>query len=223
MRNSLLLLIIAVIFANCQPEKSGTGSGASNRWRNKSGADNSAADSVTITGAEYVPVYGRNENGVKPTLEGSWELESMEGYKWETDVVEKLKALENNKYAADSNGQLKVPQGAGEEARITPNRSDKYHIPEKPSISFFGMNETFSGYTGCNKYTGRYVMEDTSSKISLKTAAAATKMVCLVDKVEQTFLNHLKSVEKFRGTSGRLELLAGDKVVMTFRKKADQK
>jgi heat shock protein HslJ len=101
--------------------------------------------------------------------------------------------------------------------QITPSQKEMMHKVEKPSISFFGANETFSGFTGCNKYSGRYKI--TGSKILLLDGAASTRMVCLGEYDEQAYLDSLKRINTFRADNGRLELMNGNNVVLTFVKK----
>ncbi|HEX8462968.1 MAG TPA: META domain-containing protein, partial [Segetibacter sp.] len=113
--------------------------------------------------------------------------------------------------------EVEVRRVAPVDKQITPAQGTKMHMPEKPSISFFGVNETFSGFTGCNKYTGRYKIN--GNKISLNNPAASTKMVCLGNYDEKTFLNTLASVNSFRSQNGQLELLNGEEVLLVFTKK----
>lgn len=104
------------------------------------------------------------------------------------------------------------------ENRITPPQGSNYHIPERPSLNFYGSNETFSGFTGCNKISGRYKMTGTNS-ISFQNAAPSTKMVCIGDYNETDFLNTLHRVTAFKAANNQLQLMEGDKVLLTFSKK----
>jgi heat shock protein HslJ len=103
--------------------------------------------------------------------------------------------------------------------KITPPQSanPNIHVPEKPSLRFYGANETFSGFTGCNKISGMYTMKGNS--ISFHNAAASTKMACIGEYDENEFLSKLRRVNTFRSTSGQLELLEGDNVLLVFSKK----
>ena len=56
-----------------------------------------APDSVVVTGAQFIPIYGKSENGVKPDLEGKWILESMEGMAISGNVVKKLDSIAASK------------------------------------------------------------------------------------------------------------------------------
>lgn len=104
--------------------------------------------------------------------------------------------------------------------QITPPQSSNpnVHIPEKPSLRFYGSNETFSGFTGCNKISGRYTMRGTS--ISFQNASPSTKMACIGEYDESAFLNTLRRVNTFRSTGGKLELMDGNDVVMVFSRKS---
>jgi heat shock protein HslJ len=222
MRSILLLVVIALLFSYCgSSHKSGSATTKSRKGRSGS-SDNKAADSVVVTGSQFIPIYGRSETGVQPDLEGSWELESMEGYKWEVDVIKKLDSIAAAKMINEKTNQIRYSDDTAKEVRITPPQGSSYHIPQKPTISFYGLNETFSGFTGCNKYSGRYSMPD-STTLNLKAAMPSTKMVCLVEPVEKVFLDNIRSVNTFKGTSVRLELMSGDKVIMVFRRKSEQK
>jgi heat shock protein HslJ len=183
-------------------------------------------------------MYGKSEAGVRPDLEGTWVLESLEGYTSKGDARQKLEDLANAKTAAASrndtitttttkNGVTTTSREINLERtndlpKITPPQGSNYHIPERPTISFFGSNETFSGFTGCNKYSGRYVQQDSTS-LELKTASPSTKMVCLGDWDEAAFIAALHRVTKFKGTESTLELMEGGNTIMTFRRKSGDK
>jgi heat shock protein HslJ len=107
----------------------------------------------------------------------------------------------------------------GDGNRITPPQSSNpnVHIPERPSLRFYGSNETFSGFTGCNKISGRYTMNGNS--ISFQNAAPSTKMVCIGDYDENAFIAALNRVNAFKSTNGKLQLLSGNDVVLIFSRK----
>jgi heat shock protein HslJ len=103
-------------------------------------------------------------------------------------------------------------------ARLHPEQGSTYHIPERPSISFFGSNETFTGFTGCNKMGGRFTVSGTRN-ISFKSAAPSTRMVCIGDYNESTFIDALQKVNTFKRQGEQLLLLQGTKVLLQFAKK----
>lgn len=193
-------------------------SGTAEKRINKIGDDSgkNAGDTIKPKGISYIPLYGKRESGVDREIEGTWELESMEGFTVKGDVNEKLDSLNKAKLSRITKDSVRFVLST--DPKITPPQGSRYHIPEKPTISFYGGNETFTGFTGCNRYSGRYEMPD-SSTISLKNAAASTRMVCIGDYDENVFLDILHRVEKFRGADDRLEFLEGDKVIMTFVRK----
>lgn len=90
MKNCIVLLIfISFSFQYCKPTLTTTGSHTSPEETNSNTSDkrfgrpssqNEEPDSVVITGAKYIPLYGKREAGVRPELAGTWELEFMEGY-----------------------------------------------------------------------------------------------------------------------------------------------
>ena len=177
-----------------------------------------SADTFAPVGPRYIPLFGKREAGINPEIAGAWELESLDGYTPKGDVIKKLDSIAASK--------LKLKDSKGEDIvyntdpKLTPGQGSSYHIPEKPCISFYGANETFSGFSGCNRYSGRYEMSDSNS-ITLKSAAASTRMVCIGDYDENPFLEALHKVSKFRSTDEQLELMDGDKVILTFTRKKE--
>lgn len=222
MKRLLFLCFATIIFSSCKTffqhkskdtaVSTGTRNVMDNPGREK------APDSFIVTGAQFIPIYGQSENGVKPDLEGKWILESMEGSSFNGDIVKKLDSIAASK--------IQIPVGRTDitikqdGAKITPAQGSNYHIPERPNISFFGSNETFSGFTGCNKFSGRYELAD-SNTIVLKNAAASTRMVCIGDYDEDKFLDNLHRINKFKGNYGKLEMMVDDKVILTFSKDKD--
>lgn len=257
------LFIFALIFlsASCKLFKKGTsdssdsahsdGSGtASQRWNSPEVPV--APDTLMVSGSEFLPMYGRSENGILPALEGTWELESMNGTPipehsgFIKDVVTKIekdnqianaKALEGalqGSMEVKRDSVTKKTKSGGTQTtttvyivdrtptpRISPPQGTDYHVPDKPSIRFYGSNETFSGYTGCNKFSGRYVLTD-SNAINLKTAAPSTRTPCLGDYNEDDFINTLHRVSKFKGENGKLQFMEGGTVILVFTKRTDE-
>ncbi len=172
-------------------------------------AKSAKEDSNNTTDTVLVPLGGRVE-GLPKGLEGKWFLKSgIKKTKPQINMHEKK--LENEKIErenASASGLQTTP--------VTPTQSDNMHEPEKPNISFYGLNATFSGFTGCNHYSGRYHLKE--GKLVLEAAAASTKMVCLGDYDETAFLHALNKTNGYRVKDGQLELLAGDKVLLVFTK-----
>ena len=184
----------------------------------------------TAIGSEYIPVEGRSKNGVPKELQGTWVLVSgLQKTKPPVDL-EPRKVAPGSEIRRDSvtttttvNGvtrtttEVDIERMGTPEKQITPAQKDNMHKADKPSISFYGSDETFSGFTGCNKYAGRYTLS--GKKLILLNGAASTKMVCMGEYNEQDYLNSLKRVNTFRANNGMLELMDGNDVVLTFAKK----
>lgn len=195
-----------------------------------------STDTIIVTGTQYLPIEGRSETGTRADLEGVWELDSLNGSSipGRSNInVEVLtpKIPEGGEYRHDSTTSSRTVNGVTTTTttvlvdkmgtpgnKITPPQGPSYHIPAKPAISFFGANETFSGFTGCNRFSGRYVVAGKET-INLQSAAASTKMVCLGDYDETAFLNTLRRVNSFKAVNGRLRLLEGNNVLLVFSKK----
>jgi heat shock protein HslJ len=195
-----------------------------------------STDTFIVTSVQYLPIEGRSETGTHADLEGIWVLDSLNGKLVPDKLAINLdpiasKILERSEWRHDStthttlvNGVTKtvttvlVDRMAPQGNKITPPQGSNYHIPAKPSISFYGSNETFSGFTGCNKFSGRYTTAGKDT-IRIERVAASTKMVCIGDYDEETFLNSLKQVNRFKTIDKRLELLAGKEVILVFTKR----
>jgi heat shock protein HslJ len=197
--------------------------------------DTASSESVVITGTQYLPIEGRSEFGTRHDLEGSWELDSLNGNlvpgKSSLNIEPQPSLPENKELRRDSTTTTTKTNNVTHSTttvfiektgpagnKITPPQGSNYHIPARPSINFFGANETFSGFTGCNKFSGRYSISGKDT-ISLQSAAASTKMVCIGDYDEVTFLNTLRRANSYRAVNGRLELLNGNEVLLVFNRK----
>lgn len=83
-----------------------------------------------------------------------------------------------------------------------------------PSLNFSDNGKLF-GSTGCNNFTGDFRLDGT--KLSLNPGAI-TKMMC-PDDTEQNFLTAIKQVSNVKMNGDNLELLNGDKTVMSLVQK----
>ena len=232
-----MLISVAALFSYCsspRPTQSTTASASSrisSRHSHAEGMD--PADTVMITGIQKLPILGRNEAGISADLEGTWILQSISG----STITDKSSINTSllNKTTIESkrdsitkteivNGQTKtttevnIERPGPEVKKITPPQGANYHIPEKPSLNFYGSNETFSGFTGCNKISGRFKMVS-PHYISFQNAAPSTKMVCIGDYDEASFVDALHRVNSFKTANGQLQLLEGEKVVLVFSRK----
>lgn len=194
------------------------------------GISQTEKETTDTVSREYIPVEGHSETGVPKELQGTWVLTSgIKKTKPAVDLASK-KLAPGSEIRRDSvthtttvNGEthttteVNIERMGTPEKQITPPQKDNMHKAERPSISFYGLNETFSGFTGCNKYSGRYKI--TGNKIILLNGAASTKMVCIGEYDEKDYLNTLKRVNSFRADKGRLELMDGNEVLLTFSRK----
>jgi len=247
MKKILLIIPAAILLSNCstfrsnRSAKTSKPSGSSQRLNLPDNAKENAfqsTDTIPVVGTQYMPIEGRSETGTRADLEGAWELDSLNGSlvpgKSNLNVQAIPKIPEGTEIRHDSTTSTHTINGVTHTSttvlidksgtpgnKITPPQGSNYHIPSKPSISFFGANETFSGFTGCNRFSGRYSVAGKDT-ISLEGAAASTKMVCLGDYDEQAYLSALKRVNSFKAVNGRLELLEGNSVLLSFSKKQQQ-
>ncbi|MFA7359987.1 MAG: META domain-containing protein [Candidatus Kapaibacterium sp.] len=88
------------------------------------------------------------------------------------------------------------------------NKSPDYQNP----YMTLSPDNGFSGFTGCNSFTGTYKYE--SGKLSLDPGAI-TKMHC-GESIEMEFLSLLRKVSGFDVRNNTLVLLDGSDVLMTF-------
>ena len=193
-------------------------------------AQSSTNETDDTVDTAYIPVEGHSKTGLPKELQGSWIL--ISGIKKSVPAVDltNKKLIPGTETRRDSatttttiNGvthtttEVEIQRIATTEKQITPLQKSKMHQAEKPGISFYGLNETFSGFTGCNKYSGRYSIH--GNRITLRGASASTKMVCLGEYDEKDFLSTLKSVNAYRSNNGKLELLNGSQVLLVFARK----
>lgn len=237
MKKIFILIPIAVLLSCCGTTQSSNSGKRTASKRFVHSGNNSEADSIIITGTQYIPVLGKSEAGVRPDIMGMWVLQSMPGSVTTINtnkniVSETAQAMEVAKRNGEKRDSLvtKTKDGLTRTEttivymndnrgnKITPPQSANHHLPEKPSLNFYGSNETFSGFTGCNKISGRYSITGTNA-ISFKNAAASTKMMCIGDYDENAYLATLQRVDSYKVLNGQLQLMEGDKVLLVFSKK----
>ena len=237
MKKIFVLVPLAVMLSYCgtsQTARSGKSTPSKRVVRTGSSTE---ADSVVVTGTQYIPVLGKNEAGVRPDIKGTWVLQSMPGstmggLKTPNIINETAQSMQEAKRSGEKRDSVVTKTKDGvtrtetnivymEDSRgnkITPPQGANYHIPQRPSINFYGSNDTYSGFTGCNKISGRYSVTGTNS-ITFKNATPSTKMVCIGDFDETEFVNTLQRVTSFKSVDGQLQLMEGDKVLLVFAKK----
>jgi heat shock protein HslJ len=205
----ILLIVFAAMFAlNAQSQKS---------------------DTVQIKGEEYIPVEGRGQT--PKSLEGNWILSSglkatnkakSKEYYEPKSVPGEQNSPGNKKKTTTKKGVTTMTSETTTGTivtpgkQITPPQGANLHKPEKPQLSFYGLNQTFTGFTGCNRFAGRYSIS--GNKINLASENPSTKMVCIGDYDESDFLSKLKRVRSFTATGNRLEL-KGNGVDLIFLRK----
>jgi heat shock protein HslJ len=224
MKKLFMFIPVAALLASCGTPKSTRSGSGTNAMRTVSDGQSEA---VTVTGTENIPILGRNENGISPALEGTWVLQSSPGASLANNQPPPTGVETRNDTTTSTetvNGVTRtttnVQINREREARITPPQSanPNMHVPEPPSLRFFGSNETVSGFTGCNKFSGRFVQTARNS-ISFQGTNASTRMACIGSYDENAFMNLLKRVNSFRSTNNQLELLDGSTVLLVFSRK----
>ena len=255
MRTLLSILTLATLATSCgTPKLTNTGEPTATTRYNSGASPQinkpNSVDTVAVTGTEYLQVLGRNENGMFPSLEGSWVLQSMPAGNLSSNPNNLIKEAEANlnqdrkqlpgkvlsqqtqeskEVKRDANSTITTTTSSSTSTvysvnsqdsmrRITPQQGSSLHVPQKPSINLFGSNETFSGFTGCNKIAGRYTLGADNS-ITFRHSAPSTRMVCIGDYDETVFINTLKRVNKYKSNGSELKLLEGDNLLFVFARK----
>ncbi|MCW3108009.1 MAG: hypothetical protein JWQ09_2515, partial [Segetibacter sp.] len=167
MKKILLIMPAAVLLTYCSTFKSNRSAKVSSQSTvshrlnlpdNSKAVDTLSTDTVIITGTQYMPIEGRSETGTRAELEGAWVLESMNGSvipgKSNINVeITTKKIPEGTEIRHDSTTTTQVINGVTHTTttvlvdrmgtsgnKITPPQGPNFHIPAKPSISFFGSN-----------------------------------------------------------------------------------
>ncbi len=222
-------LFLVVIMSCGTPNKMDSSNYPTTHYRSPRNALDKADDSVIVTGVQKLPILGRSENGVVHDIEGTWELVSVNGNLIAEFGGFDSALLKKNVAKADTIVRTEIINGvtrtetiiertAYQGKKITPAQSGNYHIPQKPYLSFYGSNETFSGFSGCNKLSGRYKMIG-QRNINLEKAALSTRMACIGDYDENLFISLLHDVNGYNIENGQLQFLKGGKTILVFGKK----
>lgn len=174
-----------------------------------------------------VPLEGRAETPA--TLEGTWVLQSGIKIKSKSEIKLVKKPAPGTELRQDEvttttmmNGEsittteVEVVKVANPSKQVTQPQGNRLHYPEKPGISFYGKNQTLSGFSGCNKFSGRYSSK--GNHIDIETDAS-TQMACIGQYDEKEFMDKLKKVNKFKVDNRKLELMKGDNVELVFTRK----
>lgn len=83
-------------------------------------------------------------------------------------------------------------------------------------LQFEKSNNTVSGTTGCNRFTGTYTAD--TANLTFLQNRALTKMAC-PGYDEQRFLTAMDRINRYRLIEGQLELMQNEEIVMIFAKK----
>lgn len=73
-----------------------------------------------------------------------------------------------------------------------------------------------SGFAGCNRFFGGYELNQSTLKFG---NTGSTKMFCQdKSEIEGKYFKALGEVQSFKSESGKLFLLAGEKIILEFKK-----
>lgn len=86
------------------------------------------------------------------------------------------------------------------------------YVEQAPYIQFDAKTQRVSGYTGCNQFTGSYVVEP-GNRLRL-SQLASTRRACIGPDLENPYLRALNSVDRFEVRAGELALMQSDGTVM---------
>lgn len=87
---------------------------------------------------------------------------------------------------------------------------------KKPEISFDVVNNTVSGNTSCNSFSGK--LKADSIRINFTEPFVMTKMAC-PGEGEAAFLQAIKKINKYNISDNTLTFIMGDIAMMRFKRK----
>lgn len=100
--------------------------------------------------------------------------------------------------------------------------SEKNILPEeRPSLLFNAKDGTLSGYSGCNNFTAKIIVNTDSIKI--KEISINAKVDCKNQFQEDLFFQGLRRVKTFKLNDGAIEFYNGEKILMVFEKSSRKK
>ena len=119
----------------------------------------------------------------------------------------------NTTKSSSSDDAKAMPILSGAYSLVTMNNKDL--TGSSIELTFNAESSSLSGSSGCNKLFGSYVQDGNALSFS---GLGSTKMFCegRMD-LEQEFTQGLQVVNSTRLNNGTLELMNGDKVLMTFK------
>ncbi len=98
---------------------------------------------------------------------------------------------------------------------VSPDQSlDELYPKDKPSLLFTSRERNVSGFTGCNNFSGAYILD--TNELRFSPRMAVTSKTCRNMAGEDLFLETLKQVNFYSFTDQHqtLNLITGDRVVM---------
>lgn len=130
-----------------------------------------------------------------------------------------LTGCKTNHHATIVNAKAEFDSHVEWQLTLMKGKQVNYEEGQEPVyIQFFPESHDFSGTAGCNRYFGTY-REGADGKITL-SEVANTRMMCpeTFMRVERTYLALLSKVDGYHLDAYQLELLQGDKVLLTFER-----
>ncbi|MBU3820849.1 META domain-containing protein [Flavobacteriaceae bacterium XHP0103] len=91
-------------------------------------------------------------------------------------------------------------------------------ISNKQTLNFDTENHKIFGFSGCNRFTGSYTLNENEIKIG---PLASTKRLCVDDnanQIETKFLEALSTADNISFKKNKLTLFSGEKSVLTANK-----
>ncbi len=90
------------------------------------------------------------------------------------------------------------------------------HWPKAPFLNFDVKNKTYSGNSGCNSISGKFIINE--SYLAFDKNIISTKMSCQ-GNYEKTFLSALLKINRFTIIKDEMELGQGEIVLIRFKRK----
>ena len=87
---------------------------------------------------------------------------------------------------------------------------------DRISIRFNTESGMVNGRSGCNQYFGKFALQ--GKNLTFTDNIGSTRMACFQElmTLENTYLNILKTVNKYQIADGKLHLYQNEQVVLTF-------
>ncbi|HEX7903815.1 MAG TPA: META domain-containing protein [Chitinophagaceae bacterium] len=187
MKQIILILVIAGFFICCNNNKTNESSKTGDTSITVTSPD--TAITTTDDGGTHIPATGDTTNSLTPPADpppGVKMKPSLDG-NWELEYISGPKIAFEALYPG-----------------------------KKPNISFDVANNTVSGNTSCNSFSGK--LKADSIRINFTEPFVMTKMAC-PGEGEATFLQTIKKVNKYNIDGNTLTFIMGDIAMMRFKRK----